>query len=60
MRLLELVLAANGATVDIQETTERVTVTVTIPVNQNSWGVGRFTANINIVQFCTLSRENLE
>lgn len=60
MRLLELVMAANSVTINVQETTERVTVTVTITVNQNSWGLGRFTANMNIIQFCTLSRENLE
>ncbi len=59
-QMLELVMADNGVGINVQETTERVTVTITIPLNQNSWGLGRFTSNMNIVQFCTLSRENLE
>lgn len=58
--ILESVLAANGVIIDVQETTSRVTVTVNIPVNRNSWGLGRFTSGQNIIQSCSLARESVD
>lgn len=36
---------------------DRIRVEVNIPVNLNSWGLGRFTANTTVTQACTLRRE---
>lgn len=57
LHLLSVVHANQGAEVDVDQSPERVSVTVVIPVNLNSWGVTRFTSGYNIVQSCTLSRE---
>jgi Flp pilus assembly protein TadG len=57
--LLTAVGAGSSVTVDYQSTTKTVRVSVTIPVNQNSWAIGRFTHGLNLVQSCTLSREIL-
>ena len=48
---------ANGATVNVEETTEEVTVTVTIPADRNSWGLSRLFGGITVAQKCRLSRE---
>ncbi|WP_203329086.1 TadE family protein [Candidatus Laterigemmans baculatus] len=57
LQLLAAVQADRGVEIDVEQTLERVSVTVTIPVNLNSWGVSRFTSGYTIVQSCTLSRE---
>ena len=57
MRLLDVVQANQGVEIDVVESLDRVAVTVVIPVHMNSWGVSRFTSNLNIVQSCSLSRE---
>lgn len=56
-QLLNDVGAGNGAVVNLVSTPDSIQVTVTIPVDQNSWGLGRFTKNLNLVQSCTLRRE---
>jgi len=50
----------NGAEIDIEEWVDRVSVTVSLPVDQNSWGVGRFTSGLTITKSCTLMREVLK
>jgi len=60
IELLNSVGAGNGAVVNLVSTPESVQVTVTIPVAQNSWGLGRFTHNLNLVQSCTLRREMIQ
>jgi Flp pilus assembly protein TadG len=57
MQLLSMVGADNSVNVDINVTATTVEATVTIPVNANSWSLGRFTSNLNIVQSCRLRRE---
>lgn len=57
MQLLSMVGADNSVNVDINVTATTVEATVTIPVNANSWSLGRFTNNLNIVQSCRLRRE---
>jgi Flp pilus assembly protein TadG len=58
--VMNLLIAAStgiGATVEIDEEPDQVTVTVNIPVDQNAWGVGRFTSGYTVSQSCTLMRE---
>jgi Flp pilus assembly protein TadG len=55
--LLNTVGASQDIDVDINVTVNAVQATVTIPVNSNSWGLGRFTRNLNLVETCTLRRE---
>lgn len=55
--LLNSVGVGNGAAVNVVATPDSVQATVTIPVSQNSWGLGRFTQGLNVVQSCTLRRE---
>ncbi len=56
--LLNAVRCGNGATVNIAETATQITATVRIPVNQNSWGIGRFSGGMTIQQSCTMARES--
>lgn len=57
MRLLTAVNAHRGASVDVSMQQSLVNVTITIPVAQNSWGLGRFATNSNIVRNFSLKRE---
>jgi|694.fasta_scaffold00671_17 Flp pilus assembly protein TadG len=57
MQLLSMVGADNNVNVNINVTATTVQATVTIPVSANSWSLGRFTSNLNIVQTCRLRRE---
>jgi len=57
MRLLTAVSAHRGATVNVSMQQSLVNVTITIPVAQNSWGLGRFATNSNIVRNFSLKRE---
>jgi len=59
-QLLNSTGIGNGAEIDVEEWADRVSVTVNIPVNQNSWGIGRFTSGLTITQSCTLMREILK
>lgn len=58
--LLTATNTGNGAVIDIQEWADRVSVTVRLPVNQNSWGIGRFTSGLTVTESCTLMREVLK
>ncbi len=58
LRLMTMVNAGNGATAVVTSTADSVTVSVTVPVSQNSWGITKFAAGMNIVQSCKLSRES--
>jgi Flp pilus assembly protein TadG len=57
-RLINTLNVGSGATVNVTSTTENVSVSITIPVNQNSWGITRFTHGLNVTQSCKLSRES--
>ncbi len=57
-RLVNTLGVGNGATVNVTSTPDTVTVSITIPVNQNSWGITRFTTGLNVTQSCRLSRES--
>lgn len=57
--LLAAVGAGSNVVVAYESTTQSVKVTVTIPVDKNSWAIGRFTHGMNLVQSCKLSREIL-
>ncbi|MEZ6133045.1 MAG: pilus assembly protein [Planctomycetaceae bacterium] len=55
-RLLDLIGASNSVNVTVQDDGNRVTVSVSIPVDQNSWGLSRFSSGMTIAKSCTLSR----
>ncbi len=56
-QLLQAVGANSGVSISVNTTTDAVEATVSIPVEQNSWGLGRFTSGITLVESCTLRRE---
>lgn len=58
LRLLTILRVGNGASATVTTTTSTVNVLVRIPVNQNSWGLTRFSSGMNIEQSCMLSRES--
>ena len=58
LRLLTMLNVGSGATVNVTSTADSITCAVTIPVNQNSWGITRFTTGLNVSQSCKLSRES--
>ena len=58
LRNLTMVNAGNGATATVTSTADSITVLVTIPVSQNSWGITKFATGMNVVQSCKLSRES--
>lgn len=57
--LLTAVKADRGVDIAFSETAKQVAVTVTIPMNMNSWGVTRYTTGFHITETCTLSRETM-
>lgn len=59
LRLLNALGVGQGASVVVTTTISRVTVRVTIPVSQNSWGLTRFTGGMNVTQSCGLTLESL-
>lgn len=58
LRLMRAVGVGNGVTANVTSTTDSMTVTVLVPVNQNSWGVAKFSSGMVISQSCTLTRES--
>lgn len=56
-RLLQILGVNNGATVVATRTSDRISVTVTIPTRLNSWGLSQFTGGINVIQSCSLTCE---
>ncbi len=59
LALLSAVGASNNVTIAYESTSSFVNVTITIPVNKNSWGIGRFSSGMNLIRSCKLSREML-
>lgn len=57
LRLLNTMGVGRGATVDASLLADRVSVTVKVPMNSNSWGISRFTNGTVVTQSCTLNRE---
>jgi Flp pilus assembly protein TadG len=57
---LNLVRAGAGAQVDVVRDDETVSVTVTIPVEQNAWGILKFSTGIEISNTCTLTCEQVQ
>lgn len=58
LRLMTAVGVSNGVTATVTNNLSSTTVTVSVPVSRNSWGVARFSAGMTITQSCTLSRES--
>lgn len=56
---LRTVHAGTGARVDVVTDIENVEVTVTIPVEQNAWGILKFSRGIEISNTCILKKENV-
>ena len=59
-RLLQAMGAGNQADIQVVPSPDSILVTVTIPVSQNSWALGRFSKNFNLVQSCQLRRESIQ
>ena len=59
LRLLNTLGVGRGANIAVTTTLSRVTVTVTIPISQNSWGLTRFTGGMNVTQSCGLTLETV-
>lgn len=57
MRLMQAVGVSNGVTANLTTLNDTMTVTVTVPVNQNSWGALRFSSGMIVTQSCTLTKE---
>lgn len=57
---LNLVRAGAGTQVDVVRDLETVSVTVTIPVEQNAWGILKFSNGIEISNTCTLTCEQVQ
>jgi hypothetical protein len=57
MAYLSKVGVHHGATVNSSVTAQAVTVSVTIPMQLNSFGISRFTTGYNVTQAITLKRE---
>jgi Flp pilus assembly protein TadG len=57
MQMLTILNAHRGATVTVTESLEKVSVSITVPAAQNSWGMSRFVSDINVTETCTLSRD---
>jgi Flp pilus assembly protein TadG len=55
--LLKRVGVKNDVDVQVTSDATSVTVTVSVPVDKNSWGLGRFTSGFNITQACHLSKD---
>ncbi|MFY9253744.1 MAG: TadE/TadG family type IV pilus assembly protein [Fuerstiella sp.] len=55
--LLNAVGATRNVTIDFLDTASKVTVTIRIPVKDNSWGLARFSGSTTIEKKCVLTRE---
>lgn len=56
--LLKTVGVKHGVNVQVASNPTSVNVTVSVPLDQNSWGLGRFTSGVNITQSCKLSKDS--
>lgn len=59
LRLLTMLGVGNGATVTVTSDARYVTVSISVPINSNSWGITRFSWGINVTNSCKLSKETL-
>lgn len=59
LRLMTTVGVTNDVTATVTSNMNSMTVTVSVPVDRNSWGIARFSSGMTITQSCTLSRESL-
>jgi Flp pilus assembly protein TadG len=57
-RILNMMRINNGATCDLVAGVDKVTMTVSVPISQNSWGITKFCAGMNVRQTVSLSRES--
>jgi Flp pilus assembly protein TadG len=55
--MLTVLSAHRGAVVTVNEELEKVTVTIAVPAEQNSWGLSRYVGGITITESCVLSRD---
>lgn len=55
--ILDTFGVGNGAEIAVAETPDRVTVSVRVPVHLNSYGLSRFTGNLDVRQACSMGRE---
>lgn len=58
LRLMTSVGVTNDVTATVTSDMNSMTVTVSVPVDRNSWGIARFSSGMTITQSCTLSRES--
>jgi len=56
-QMLTMLNCHHGSSVSVSESQEKVSVTITVPAAQNSWGMTKFVGNINITETCVLSRD---
>ena len=57
INLLKAVGATRNVTIDYQNTPDKVSVFINIPVKDNSWGLARFSGSSTIRKGCILTRE---
>ena len=58
LRLMTAVGVSKGVNATVTSDVSSTTVTVSVPVSENSWGAARFSKGMIISQSCTLSRES--
>ena len=54
IRLLKAVCPARNVSIDVQDESDGVLVSIAVPVKDNSWGLGRFTGELTIRKQCRL------
>lgn len=57
LRLMNSLGVGNGASVAVSQTPQQVTVTISVPAANNSWGLVRFCGGLTLRQSCTLTKE---
>ena len=57
LRLLTSLGVGNGATASVIRSPNSITVTVAVPIGQNSWGLTRLTGGYSVTQSCSLTLE---
>ena len=57
LRLLSNLGVGNGATASVSRSLNSITVTVAVPISQNSWGLTRLTGGYSVTQSCSLTPE---
>ncbi len=57
-RLLTMMRVGTGASYNCTMGVDKVTMTVSVPISQNSWGITKFCSGMNVTQSISLSRES--